>query len=218
MQVDTNEKNTAIISGKIAKEPVFSHELYGEGFYVFYVNIPRTSGSFDELPVMISERLEDPNQIKEGKNVCIEGQYRSHNDPNGNKTKLRLMVFARDYKEISEEKAPESNNIIVLDGFICKEPIYRMTPFKREITDILLAVNRSYNKSDYIPCICWGRNARFCGKCKVGQNVKVTGRIQSRKYNKKFPDGTEKEMIAYEVSIANLEIIDDKNQEKTENE
>ena len=218
MQAFTNEKNNAVISGRIAKEPTLSHELYGESFYIFYLDVLRTSGCFDRIPVMISERLEDPKNIAVGKKVIVEGQYRSHNMPVGTRSKLILMVFAREFREISDDDNEAMDmNSVVLNGFICKEPVYRVTPLKREIADILMAVNRSYNKSDYIPCICWGRNARFCGKCKVGQNVKISGRIQSRIYNKKFPDGTEKEMVAYEVSIASLEILDSDNPETVEN-
>jgi len=214
MQGTTNDKNAAVISGKIVEMPIFSHELYGENFYTFSVEIQRTSGSSDKIPVMISDRLAEIDSLKIGVAVYVEGQFRSHNAVVDNKSKLKLMLFAREFKEVDlslsegdEKYIAMDQNTVVLDGFICKPPIYRMTPFKREITDILLAVNRSYNKSDYIPCICWGRIARFCGKQEVGQNVKVTGRMQSREYQKTLPDGSTIAMVAYEVSVANLELI-----------
>ncbi|MBQ8164993.1 MAG: single-stranded DNA-binding protein [Clostridia bacterium] len=221
------ESNYATISGTIASVPTFSHEVYGEGFYSLYVDVKRLSNSFDRIPVMVSDRLAGIDEYVIGEYITVEGQFRSYNSVGENGSKLMLIVFAREIefgrdsaidfsedtsdKDINQftEERPEAQdkNTVVLNGYICKPPIYRTTPFNREIADILLAVNRSYNKSDYIPCISWGRNARYCGKRKVGENVKVTGRIQSRTYQKKFEDGTVIEKVAYEVSVTRLELL-----------
>lgn len=202
---DLSERNSAVISGKIETELTFSHEVYGEGFYCFSVSVMRLSNTYDIIPVIVSERLMESSEYRIGRFVKIEGQFRSYNSLSGG-PKLSLMVFARDviFPETEEQ---ENINQVVLNGFICKPPVYRTTPFNREITDILLAVNRAYNKSDYIPCISWGRNARYCGRRQVGDNVVITGRIQSRKYQKKLPDGTVLEKVAYEVSISKLELL-----------
>ena len=202
---DLSERNSAVISGKIETELTFSHEVYGEGFYCFSVSVMRLSNTYDIIPVIVSERLMESSEYRIGRFVKIEGQFRSYNSLSGG-PKLSLMVFARDviFPETEEQ---ENINQVVLNGFICKPPVYRTTPFNREITDILLAVNRAYNKSDYIPCISWGRNARYCGRRQVGDNVVITGRIQSRKYQKKLPDGTVLDKVAYEVSISKLELL-----------
>ncbi len=202
---DLSERNSAVISGKIETELTYSHEVYGEGFYCFNVSVMRLSNTYDIIPVIVSERLMEASEYKVGRFVKIEGQFRSYNSLSGG-PKLSLMVFAREviFPETEEQ---ENINQVILNGFICKTPVYRTTPFNREITDILLAVNRAYNKSDYIPCISWGRNARYCGRRQVGDNVIITGRIQSRKYQKKLPDGTVLDKVAYEVSISKLELL-----------
>ena len=202
------ESNVATVSGKIVSEPVFGHEVYGEGFYYFDVQVRRLSESYDIIPITVSERLADCSEYKIGRYIEVDGQFRSYNAVQENgATKLMLTVFARDVTFLAEGTRETDVNSVELNGFICKQPIYRTTPFNREITDFLLAVNRSYNKSDYIPCIAWGRNARFCGKRNVGENVKVIGRMQSRVYQKKHPDGTVTDKVAYEVSVSRLELI-----------
>ena len=203
---DMSENNLAVISGRVETELTFSHEVYGEGFYCFNVSVMRLSNTYDIIPVIVSERLMEASEYKIGRFVKIEGQFRSYNSLTGG-PKLSLMVFARDVVFQDYEEEQENLNQVVLNGFICKPPVYRTTPFNREITDILLAVNRAYNKSDYIPCISWGRNARYCGRRQVGDNVIITGRIQSRKYQKKLPDGTVLDKVAYEVSVSKLELI-----------
>lgn len=202
------ESNVATVSGVIVNKPVFGHEIYGEAFYYFDVRVNRLSNSYDVIPVTVSERLADFSEYEIGRYIEVDGQFRSYNAMQSDgSTKLMLTVFARDIKFFEDGQSLESDkNVVVLDGFICKKPVYRKTPFNREITDFLLAVNRSYNKSDYIPCISWGRNARFCGKRSVGENVRVTGRMQSRKYEKKLADGTVIEKVAYEVSVSQIEI------------
>lgn len=209
--VNYSENNVITLAGKIVSERRFSHEVYGEGFYTFDLEIPRLSDNSDIIPVTVSERiLNDEYQI--GTKVKVEGQFRSYNNYENEKNKLVLTVFVKDISIVTEEENETNPNEIVLNGFICKKPIYRTTPFGREISDILLAVNRAYNKSDYIPCIAWGRNARFCKNLSVGDNIKIWGRIQSRQYEKKFEDGTSEIRRAYEVSVCKMEV------EKHENE
>ena len=224
METNFLENNNLVLVGKVTDEKRFSHEIYGEKFYIFDLSVPRLSGNADIIPITISERLFKDEDLDIGAKVTVHGQFRSYNSFENNKNRLILTVFAKDitFMNEDEEVVASSSNItneIVLIGYICKEPIYRQTPFGREISDILLAVNRAYNKSDYIPCIAWGRNARFCSKMSVGTEVKVTGRIQSRNYEKKHDDGSVEKKTAYEVSISNLELInkDDKDNLSDEN-
>ncbi len=203
------ENNQVTIIGEVVSTFTYNHEIYGEGFYMMDLRVERLSNSHDVVPVMISERLIDVNKDYRGKFMAVEGQFRSYNRHDERKNKLVLSVFAREAKfiELDAENPPESNktNSIYLDGYICKEPIYRKTPLGREIADLLLAVNRPYGKSDYIPCICWGRNARFAGNFKVGERVLVWGRIQSREYMKRLDEETVEKRVAYEVSVSKLE-------------
>ena len=225
MNTNYSENNYIILVGKITSEKVFSHEVYGESFYIFNLEIPRLSGTADCIPVTISERLISNFDMEIGKEVAIEGQFRSYNTYENQRSRLVLTVFAKDIKEYVENEEEDStqkvSNEVVLTGYICKKPIYRKTPFGREISDILLAVNRAYNKSDYIPCIAWGRNARFCENMEVGTEVRITGRVQSRMYEKKHEDGTIEPRVAYEVSVGSLELVnknDDENQEDNKEE
>ena len=199
--MDTNylENNYLTLVGKVTGEKKFSHEIYGEKFYTFNLSIPRLSGNADIIPITISERLITDEMLTEGNKLLIKGQFRSYNSYENERNKLILTVFAKDVEEIKEAeeqeesdivKKDETTNEVVLIGFVCKKPIYRQTPFGREIADLLLAVNRAYNKSDYIPTIAWGRNARFCQNIEVGTQVKIIGRVQSRQYEKKHEDGT----------------------------
>ena len=228
--MDTNylENNYLTLVGKVTGEKKFSHEIYGERFYIFNLEIPRLSGNSDIIPITISERLIKEDTLQAGKKLLVKGQFRSYNSYENEKNRLILTVFAKDVAELEENSEEEENemvkkdiitNEVVLVGFICKKPIYRQTPFGREISDILLAVNRAYNKSDYIPCIAWGRNARFCQNLEVGTQGKVVGRIQSRMYEKKHEDGTVENRVAYEVSVGSLEIIEEEDTPKeTENQ
>ena len=179
----------------------------------------------DNIPITVSERLIKEETLQEGKRLLVKGQFRSYNSYQNDKNRLILTVFAKDIMELEEKEDEEENemvkkdlttNEVVLVGFICKKPIYRQTPFGREISDILLAVNRAYNKSDYIPCIAWGRNARFCQDLEVGTQVKVVGRVQSRTYEKKYEDGRIENRVAYEVSIGSLEVVVEEENEKDE--
>lgn len=210
-----NEKNNRVyISGDIVSKAVFTHEVYGEGFYEFYLRVPRLSGQADIIPVTISERIMTDN-MKEGDHICALGQFRSYNKLEGGKSRLMLTVFIRELLQTAPCKNPNS---IILSGYVCKPPIYRTTPFNREIADLLIAVNRSYNKSDYIPAIAWGRNARFVRNLQVGAMVALSGRIQSREYQKKQADDSVVSMTAYEVSICKLAAYDDETQFDIDNE
>ena len=210
---------------KLQEKKKFSHEIYGERFYIFNLEIPRLSGVSDLIPITISERLISEDTLTEGQKLLVKGQFRSYNSYESEKNRLILTVFAKDVKVISEEEQSEEENEItkkdvitnevVLVGYICKKPIYRQTPFGREIADILLAVNRAYNKSDYIPCIAWGRNARFCQNLEVGAQIKLVGRVQSRTYEKKHEDGSVETRVAYEVSVGSLEVIEENDNENT---
>ena len=222
--MDTNylENNYLTLVGKVTGEKKFSHEIYGERFYIFNLSIPRLSGNSDIIPITVSERLIKDDTLEEGRKLLVKGQFRSYNSYENEKNRLILTVFAKDVKEV-EESGEEENEIIkkdmvtnevVLVGYMCKKPIYRQTPFGREIADILLAVNRAYNKSDYIPCIAWGRNARFCQDLDVGTEVKLIGRVQSRTYEKKHEDGTSETRVAYEVSVGSVEVIQEEDTSK----
>ena len=204
------ENNHLVLVGKIVSEKTYSHEIYGEKFYIFNLEVVRLSSTTDIIPITISERLLTDLEIAIGKEVKIEGQFRSYNSYENERNRLILTVFAKEIEEIvkseDEEEKDTVTNEVTLIGYVCKRPIYRQTPFGREIADVLLAVNRAYNKSDYIPCIAWGRNARFCQNMEVGTEVKITGRVQSRSYEKKHEDGTVENRVAYEVSIASMEV------------
>ena len=201
------KNNKVFISGEVVSEPKFSHEVYGENFFEFDLKVSRLSESYDIIPVTVSEKLLIDSNVKIGSKLCGNGQFRSYNKLDEGKSKLMLTVFLR---EILPYEPSENPNYIEIVGYVCKEPVFRTTPFKREISDVLLAVNRSYNKSDYLPCIAWGRNARFVKNFAVGDKVSVTGRIQSRDYQKKVND----ELItktAYEVSLSRIELIKEEN-------
>lgn len=201
----TTDNNWVCIAGKVESSLSFSHEMYGEGFYSFYLTVPRLSDYVDRLPITISERLISEIDLNLGTEVVIEGQFRSYNKFVDGINRLVLTIFAREISNKTEEV--KNPNQIFLNGFVCKAPVYRTTPFKREIADLLVAVNRAYNKSDYIPTIAWGRNARFCQNLTVGDNLKIWGRIQSREYQKKYPSGEITEKVAYEVSVSKMEIL-----------
>ena len=201
------ENNQVIIMGKVIGDFTFSHEIFGEGFYMLDVEVARLSESCDIIPLMISERLIDVEEDYKGAYVCVSGQFRSYNRHEEKKNRLILSVFVRETESIDELEESSKNNQLSLDGYICKEPVYRKTPLGREIADVLLAVNRPYGKSDYIPCICWGRNARFAGGFSVGDHCEIWGRIQSREYMKKISEEQLEKRIAYEVSVSKLELI-----------
>lgn len=202
------ENNQVSIVGEIISDFQYSHEVYGEGFYMVEVAVSRLSNFSDYIPLMISERLIDTSQSYIGQKVYVTGQFRSYNRHEELKNRLVLSVFVREIEFIEEETEEMKSNQILLDGYICKDPIYRKTPLGREIADLLVAVNRSYGKSDYIPCICWGRNARFASGFEVGSHVQIWGRIQSREYVKKVSETQVEQRVAYEVSVSKIEFLE----------
>lgn len=206
MAMDNISLNNEVeLTGTVDSELKFSHEVYGEGFYSFTVKVMRLSDISDLINVTISERLLQNIVLNIGDTVSITGQFRSYNNYTESGNKLILTVFARDICVNPQEVNFKNPNHIFLNGFLCKKPVYRTTPFGREITDILIAVNRAYNKSDYIPCIAWGRNARFAGNLEVGENIKIWGRIQSREYQKRISETETVTKTAYEISISKME-------------
>ncbi len=202
--------NKIYLEGKVVSDLVFSHEMYGEGFYIFNLEVPRLSDTKDDLSVTVSERLLTGVEFKVGADIIVEGQLRSYNKFVDGANRLILTVFARNIEPCIERS--KNPNQIYLDGFICKAPVYRTTPFGREIADMLLAVNRAYNKSDYIPTIAWGRNSRFCQTLTVGDNIRIWGRLQSREYQKRISDEEVIKKVAYEVSISKMERINKDNE------
>lgn len=204
MNYEQMNNNRCYLCGTITTIPSFSHEIYGENFYDTFLSVPRLSEQCDIIPITISDRLLSAHNLKVGDKIAVLGQYRSYNKYIDNKSKLLLKMFVREI--ISQDVLQISTtNFIELSGYICKEPIYRTTPFKREICDLLIAVNRAYNKSDYIPCIAWGRNARFAKSIGIGQKVYLQGRIQSREYQKKI-DNEISTLTAYEISLTNFSL------------
>ncbi len=201
------ENNQVTIIGEVISEFSFSHEVFGEGFYLVDILVSRLSNSADVIPIMVSERLMDITKDYKGDFVKVCGQFRSYNRHEERKNRLVLSVFAREIDYLEQISENAKSNQIFLDGFICKPPIYRKTPLGREIADLLLAVNRPYGKSDYIPCICWGRNARFASTFEVGSRAAVWGRIQSREYMKKLSEEETERRVAYEVSVNKLEYL-----------
>lgn len=207
------ENNKIELCGVIASTPELNHKNYGENFYGFRLSCSRKSTEKDMLPIIVSDRLVEIKDLQVGKKISVRGQVRTFNKHiSDDKRKLLIMVFARDVREVEEESesAPEFNNNVKLSGYICKPPVYRVTPKGREIADVLIAVNRTYGKSDYIPCITWGRNARYTGNLDVGTRVDVEGRLQSREYTKKLDDGTEEIRTAYEISVSRIEESEEK--------
>lgn len=197
------ETNTVHLCGVIVETPVFSHQTYGESFYTFIIGVERNSGYEDKLNVMISERLLNVYKLSVGDTALVSGQIRTYNEQVDGKNKLNIVVFARDMELVGFDEG--HFNQVYLEGFICKTPIGRVSPLGRRICDIMLAVNRMYNKSDYIPCIAWGRNAIFAEGLEVGNKISLTGRMQSREYRKRLDDGNVEQRVAFEVSILQLE-------------
>lgn len=209
MEQEIRKNNWATIVGKPKSDFVYSHTMFGEKFYELEIAAERFSGVEDKIVVLVSERMVDVSQPLDAEQyIWVEGGYRSHNRHESSRSRLILTLFAKRFEIVSEIPSEISeggkNNQIALDGYVCKEPVYRKTPLGREIADVLIAVNRNYGKSDYIPCICWGRNARFASKFEVGSHIRVEGRIQSREYVKKLSETEAERRIAYEVSVSKI--------------
>ncbi|MBO4412866.1 MAG: single-stranded DNA-binding protein [Clostridia bacterium] len=205
MNYELMNNNKVFLCGKVSSEPEFSHETFGEGFYEIKLSVPRLSEHMDIIPVIVSEKLLSKDIFQVGKTIAIKGQFRSYNKIVDEKSRLMLTVFVREIIEVDSTMNP---NIIEIEGFICKQPVYRTTPFKREICDVLVAVNRAYNKSDYLPCIAWGRNARYIKDISVGTKVSIVGRIQSREYQKKYSETEIETKTAYEISVNKIQLAD----------
>lgn len=203
------ENNRVTIVGEVVSEFEFSHEVYGEGFYTLNISVNRLSDSVDIIPLMISERLVDVTEDLRGVIIEASGQFRSYNRHEENKNRLMLSIFVRELQLYDNYEEENSTNQIFLDGYICKPAIYRRTPLGREIADVLIAVNRPYGKSDYIPCIAWGRNARFAAGFEVGSHIQIYGRIQSREYVKKISEDEYERRTAYEVSVSKIEYFEE---------
>ncbi len=203
---DSTENNKIVMAGTVVTDPEFSHEVYGENFYTFKLSVPRLSETVDIIPVTISEKFFPCVKVETGLNILLTGQFRSYNNFSGEGNRLLLTVFVKDIEVIENLEDYASPNNVYLNGYICKAPVYRTTPFGREIADILLAVNRAYNKSDYIPCIAWGRNAKYAEALSVGDNIIIRGRVQSRQYQKKIGEEEFENKVAYEVSVSKLEL------------
>lgn len=206
------ENNRVSIIGEVVSEFQFSHEVFGEGFYLVNVSVDRLSDMVDIIPLMISERLIDVTKDYRGMKIEVSGQFRSYNRHEGLKNKLILSIFVRELQFVEDDDMPQEqskSNQIYLDGYVCKPPIYRKTPLGREIADILIAVNRPYGKSDYIPCIAWGRNASFASTIEVGGHLQVQGRVQSREYTKKINEEETEKRVAYEVSVSKIDFVED---------
>ncbi len=201
--------NKVYLQGEVVGEVQFSHSVMDENIYTFRLAVPRLSGEIDTLPIMISSKLMTNLDLTEGSRIALRGQFRSYNKQVAGRSKLVLSVFCR---EICEWNNENKSNVVELTGYICKPVVYRVTPLNREISDVLVAVNRKYNKSDYIPCIAWGRNARFVNQLPVGTKIEIVGRIQSRGYEK-HEEGIEIPIqhIAYEVSVSQLATLDANN-------
>lgn len=202
-----NENNEVKVSGIIKGNFEFSHEVCGEKFYRGHIQANRASGFVDEVPILISERIINVNDSWNSRRVRVSGQFRSYNQHIDDKAKVVLNVFVEEIEEIEEMAADE--NEIELIGFVCKAPTYRKTPLGREISDLLIAVNRPYGRSDYIPCVAWGRNARYTHSFELGKKIHISGRVQSREYTKKLNENESEIRTAYEVSIGMLEVIED---------
>ena len=202
------ENNRVTIVGEVVSEFEFSHEVYGEGFYTLNISVNRLSDSVDIIPLMISERLVDVTEDLRGVIIEASGQFRSYNRHEENKNRLMLSIFVRELQLYDNYEEENSTNQIFLDGYICKPAIYRRTPLGREIADVLIAVNRPYGKSDYIPCIAWGRNARFAAGFEVGSHIQIYGRIQSREYMKRTGENETEKRVAYEVSVSKMECLE----------
>ena len=202
------KNNQATFSGEVVSEFEYSHEVLGEKFYTSVLCVKRKSGVPDKIPFIVSERLVDVSEAWTGQIVKLFGQIRSYNKRIGDKLKLVLYVFAREISLLDEREKYDSNNAVI-DGYICKEPIYRRTPLGREIADVIFAVNRAYAKTDYVPSVFWGRNAEFINCLDVGTRIKAAGRLQSRDYVKKHDDGTEETKTTYELSVSTFEVVED---------
>lgn len=200
------EASSVRLSGRVLNEPVFNHKTYGEAFYMIVLGIFRRSGYEDKIRLIVSEKILRGRSPRKSELLEVSGQIRTYNRETEGRSKLEVTVFVREMA-YRKEAGFEYENSVSIEGFICKAPIRRTSPLGREICDLMIAVNRMYNKSDYIPCIAWGRNASYCESLNVGDKVYIEGRIQSREYRKYTEDGQQEIRTAYEVSAVKAELI-----------
>lgn len=212
------ETNKAEVVGFVTEPFGLDHKVHGEGFYRTTIRVMRDSGVHDDVPVVVSERLTDVTKSQVGNMVAVIGQFRSYNKPDeSGKRKLILFLFARAFQPLSEGEDGYWNRLSLI-GTICKPVIYRVTPLGREVADVMLAVNRAYGKSDYIPCLCWGRDAKWIQFLETGQLLRIKGRIQSREYQKKLGEDEIQTRTAYEVSVQEVEVYEDEENHSEEDE
>lgn len=199
------ENNTVTVSGVITQKFTFNHMTASEAFYRTEIAVARKSGTVDMIPLMVSERLVTVTEDWSGKVLEVTGSFRSYNQNEGDRRRLMLFVFAQEVELLEEN---ENINEVFLDGHICKAPTYRKTPLGREICDMLVAVNRPNDKSDYIPCVIWGRAATFASRLEVGTGVQLWGRLQSRVYTKRLDETHQETRVAYEFSVNKIGVKD----------
>ena len=194
--------NHITLTGALASAPEYSHSNHGRRFYSFYLEVSRLSGAIDRLQILASEELLASTCVTEGEALTVEGQIRSFNNRAPHGRKLIISVLA---ETIAVTDGPHANQVI-LQGVICKEPVFRRTPLGREICDVMLAVNRPYHRADYLPCILWGRCAQEVSDYPVGTVLSITGRLQSREYLKVI-DGVAEQRTAYEIPAVTAQIV-----------
>lgn len=220
MNYNENESyaNAQMLRGRITSDLEYSHINYGEKFYKTYLSVARLSGVEDIIPLIISERFIATAfpDIKAGSYVDVSGQIRTYNDKSNGRMHLHIYVFVTGGSMISEEECEERFTIdgevyscdsISISGYICKPAVYRQTPSGREIADLIIAVNRKYGRSDYIPCIAWGRNAGYVAQLPVGTAISIKGRFQSRQYTKAISESESESRVAYEISISTIDSV-----------
>lgn len=197
-----NENNYVRITGYVEKF-IYNHTAYDERFYSSFVHSQRRSGTVDDIPVIASEYLVKKDDL-DGKYVEIDGEFRPMNMEVEGKSKLILQLFVKNIRIVKTKESADDENEIILDGFLVKNPIYRVTPNGRQIAELMIAVNRPLGRSDYIPCICWGKSAKWAENLEVGTEIFVQGRIQSREYIKRLSEDESEIRTAYEVSIGRM--------------
>ncbi len=205
-----NPNNRMIACGKLEGAPVLSHEVMNEPFYTGTLVVKRLSGAVDRLPITLPGKLIADAHLPLDALLLVSGQVRSYNKVVEGAGRLMVTLFVQ---SLSLTNDNETMNRVELTGALCKPPIYRSTPFGREICDMMIAVNRAFGKSDYIPCIAWGRNAQYASRFRVGDRVRVTGRLQSREYQKLTDNGEYVVRNAFEVSAFTLDAEDQRPQE-----
>lgn len=199
-----HKTNEIILRGTLQNLPQFSHENHGKRFFRFILEVPRLSGAVDILPVVADEQILSQIDPTGGEMLTVTGQIRSHNQREDGVRHLLIFVFATSI--VAEDGEPINN--VYLEGPLCREPTYRLTPLGREICDAMLAVPRAFRRADYLPCILWGRIAQEVSRCHTRDVIAIEGRLQSRIYTKMTDEGPIQK-TAYEISALTAEIIEE---------